>query len=72
MLNSWRSEIGKNGVSVVKNLWDSNKRKYGTDEQRKRYATKYLDGLNYLYEFPHRAVSAICFNLCTAITHDLV
>ena len=56
---SWRSGIGKTGIAVVENLWDSNKTKYGPDEQRKRYATKLLAGLRYLYEFPNEVVSTI-------------
>jgi len=73
MLTSWRSEIGKNGVAVVEDLWGSNVIKYGGDEQRKKYAKKYLTGLNYLYAFPCQVVSAsaICLHTTTDITYDL-
>jgi len=73
MLTSWRSEIGKNGIAVVEDLWGSNVIKYGRDEQRKKYAKKYLTGLNYLYTFLCRVVSAsaICLHTATDITYDL-
>lgn len=64
MLTSWRSEIGKDGISAVEALWDSNKEEYGTEEQRREYAKKTLHGLKYLYEFPDRTVSAICLAVC--------
>jgi len=65
MLTSWRSEIGKTGISVVQDLWNSNTRKYGRDEQHKKYARKHLSGLNYMYEFlAGRPVSVILLVYC--------
>ena len=63
MLTSWRSEIGKNGIGIVEDLWKSDLRKYSQKEQRKAHADANLDGLNYLYKFPGRLVSAIFFRL---------
>ena len=63
MLTNWRSEIGKNGVGAVEDLWESDPRKYSHKEQRKVYAAANLEGLNYLYEFPARLVSVICLGV---------
>jgi hypothetical protein len=60
MLTSWRSEIGKAGISAVEALWGSNEEEYGTEEQRQEYAEGTLLGLKYLYKFPDQTVSATC------------
>jgi len=59
ILSSWRSEIGKAGIAVVKDLWKSDKKKYSSKEQRMDYVKDALDGLTYLYKYPSQLVSAI-------------